>query len=272
MLLLPPLVLGTGVFALPWLVGLASRFMHDHGELARRCWPGSLRMRSTRTSIRGFSWRVPWGLRCCLGSSAAASRRVTPGRGTFLPDPCGAAALHAGASRWRAATLGGPSFLTRVAGRFVVVWVVAATNVTPALLFSAGVEGKTLGPAFLTLAGGDGRRVRWRRRSGSWPCWRASRHSRSQVPRVRCRARELSEAGQSGNNVWATRWQIHQTRPSTWSNGSEPGTAARSGSCSSGTAIGCGGWSSCEWTRGSRARRCLRRASGRLPRRGKAGR
>jgi hypothetical protein len=48
-----------------------------------------------------------------------------------------------------------PGLLSRLAGRFVIVWVGAATNLTPALLFSPGGDGRILGPAFLSLSGGD---------------------------------------------------------------------------------------------------------------------
>ena len=39
---LPPLVLGVGVLAVPWLAALASRFLLDRGQIAPRCSVGDL--------------------------------------------------------------------------------------------------------------------------------------------------------------------------------------------------------------------------------------
>ncbi len=151
---LPPLVLGTGVLALPWLVALLSRFLLDRGGDRAAVLAGEL-----AGAIDPH--QHPWILMACAVGlvmlprffrSDGAARATGSGKHAALA--CYAAAVHAGASRWRAATLCQPGFLARLAGRFAILWVIAATNLTPALLFSAG-EG-TLGPAFLALAGGDG--------------------------------------------------------------------------------------------------------------------
>ncbi len=70
-------------------------------------------------------------------------------------DPCREAALQAGASRPRAWALANPGAFSRWIEAFVLVWAAAATNVTPAVLFSPDGEGKTLGPAIIELASGD---------------------------------------------------------------------------------------------------------------------
>ena len=152
-----PLILGTGVLAMPWLVALASRFLLDRGGYRAAVLAGDL---AGAIDPHLHPWIL---MACAVGlvmlprffrSDGAAS---TVGSGKDRADACYAAAVHAGAPRWRAATLCGPGFLTRLAGRYAMLWVVAATNVTPALLFSAGDKGRTLGPEFLALAGGDGR-------------------------------------------------------------------------------------------------------------------
>ncbi len=152
----PPLVLGTGVLALPWLVALASRFLLDRGGSRAAVLAGDL---AGAIDPHQHPWIL---MACALGlvmlprffRNDGASRAA--GSGNHPGDACYAAAVHAGAPRWRAATLCQPGFLTRLAGRFLILWVIAATNLTPALLFSAGDEARTLGPAFLALAGGDG--------------------------------------------------------------------------------------------------------------------
>jgi hypothetical protein len=65
------------------------------------------------------------------------------------------AAIHAGASRLRAWALGWRVSVVPAVCRFALIWALAATNITPALLFAAGSDRKTLGPAFLNLASGD---------------------------------------------------------------------------------------------------------------------
>ena len=153
---LPPLVLGTGVLALPWLAALTSRFLLDRGGYRAAVLAGDL-----AGAIDPH--QHPWILMACAVGlvmlprffrSDGAARAA--GSGNDSADACYAAAVHAGAPRWRAATLCGPGFLTRLTGRLAILWVIAATNLAPALLFSAGEEARTLGPGFLALAGGDG--------------------------------------------------------------------------------------------------------------------
>ena len=151
----PPLVLGVGVLALPWLAALASRFLLDRGQDRAAVLVGDF---ATTIDTR----QHPWILMACgvglvllphIFRNGSGPLATAAGQRQF--DSCQAAAVLSGAPRWRAWALGNPGFLSRTAGRFAVVWAVAATNVNPALLFSARGEGKTLGPALLELAGGD---------------------------------------------------------------------------------------------------------------------
>jgi ABC-type Fe3+ transport system permease subunit len=154
---LPPLVLGVGVLALPWLAALASRFLLDRAQYRAAVLVGDV---AATIDTR----QHPWILMACgvglvllprIFRDTSGPLAAAPGRRRF--DSCKAAAVLSGAPRWRAWALGNPGLLSKMAGRSAVVWAVAVTNVNPALLFSAGGEGKTLGPALLELAGGDAR-------------------------------------------------------------------------------------------------------------------
>ena len=152
---LPPLVLGTGVLTLPWLAGLASRFLLDREQSSAAVLVGDL---AAATDPREHAWTM---MGCCVGlvllprffrNKTAAL--APEGRRSQI-DSCHDAALLAGAVPWRAWALRKPGRLGRLAGRFGLVCAFAATNLTPSLLFSLGTDRKTLGPAFLELAGGD---------------------------------------------------------------------------------------------------------------------
>jgi ABC-type Fe3+ transport system permease subunit len=153
--LLPPLVLGAGVLGLPWLLGLASRILFDR-EQSRLA-----------IAVRDFSAAIdprehPWTLMaCCVGlvllPRLARNGRpdVTPGAQGVQNDSSYEAAVLCGAARWQARLLNQPLRPGRWLGTFALIWAFAATNLTPALLFATGTEGKTIGPAILDLAGGD---------------------------------------------------------------------------------------------------------------------
>jgi iron(III) transport system permease protein len=153
---LPPLVLGAGSLALPWLLGLASRFVLDRGQSRAAILLGDS---SAAIDPREHAWTL---MACCVGLVLLPrfyrNRRILlplrPGRSQ--QDSCYLAAVLAGAARWQAWVLKKPAQPGLLLGRFVLVWALAATNLTPALLFSNHTERKTLGPAVLDLAGGDG--------------------------------------------------------------------------------------------------------------------
>jgi hypothetical protein len=152
---LPPLVVGAGILALPWLLGVASRFLFDRDHHGAAVFIGDVAA-AIDPHIR--AWTL---MAFCVGLVLVS--RVFEHSGTghaafagrHPRDSCYEAALLPGGARWRAWTLGAPWRLGLLLGRFVLVAAFAATNLTPALLFSTGTDRPTLGPAFLDLAGGE---------------------------------------------------------------------------------------------------------------------
>jgi len=148
-------VLGAGVLALPWLSGLASRFLLDSEQPQLAIVLGDF---AAAIDPREH----PWALAACCVGLVLLPRFFRNGRMGFAPgsrnphgDSCHEAAVLSGAARPRAWLLKEPGRLRRMLGRFVLIGTLAATNLTPALLFSFAVDRKTLGPALLELAGGD---------------------------------------------------------------------------------------------------------------------
>ena len=90
-----------------------------------------------------------------VGSEEPAGRNRDPFGDQARGDSAFEAALLAGATRMAGcAQLAGPP--SHALGRFVLVWALAATNVTPALLFLSSASGVTAGPGILILAGQGG--------------------------------------------------------------------------------------------------------------------
>jgi ABC-type Fe3+ transport system permease subunit len=153
--LLPPLVLGAGVLALPWLLGLASRFLLDRGQMRMAILVDDF---SAALGPREHPWTL---MACCVGLVLLprlvrnGRPAVTLGPGNPPFDSGYEAAVLFGAARWQAWLLNRPLRPWRLLGRFALLSSFAATNLTPALLFSPGADGKTMGPAILDLAGGD---------------------------------------------------------------------------------------------------------------------
>ncbi len=153
---LPPLVIGTGVLALPWLLGLASRFLRE----ARQSRAADL---VAELSAAIDPREHPWTLMACCVALVLLPRfyrngrmRLAFDRSAAHGDSCHEAAVFAGAGRWQAWILKKPRRARQLLGRFALFWALAATNVAPALLFTMGGEAKTLGPAVVELAAGDG--------------------------------------------------------------------------------------------------------------------
>jgi ABC-type Fe3+ transport system permease subunit len=152
---LPPLVLGVGVLAVPWLAALASRLLLDRGHEHAAVLVGNL---AAAIDTREHPFVLMAG---AVGLALLA--RFFRNRGASLAamarnprlDSCYEATILSGASRWRAWTLGKPGLFPRAMGRFVVISLAAATNLTPALILSIGSDRKPLGPAILDLAAGD---------------------------------------------------------------------------------------------------------------------
>ncbi len=148
----PPLIVGVGVLAIPWVAGAAADQMPITG-------PGAGLARTLATLA---GWLAPSGdpslflavsVACVLGPVLFACwRPVQPyARTTFAAMD---AARLIGASRLRALWLSAPSLVIIWLGRFALAWSLAATNLTPALLASPGTDGPTVAPGVLILADG----------------------------------------------------------------------------------------------------------------------
>jgi hypothetical protein len=149
-------VQGLGFLAIPWLAGLASTSLADTGQLL---WlaiaPGHI-----ATEFDGF--RNPWMmLSFCVALSLAPRFLVvwhwqpaSAGSGNESRSARDAARLM-GAGRARAARLSRASLRGRwLAGGFLA-GSLAATNLVPALLFEPWIDGRTIAPAIVDLAGGS---------------------------------------------------------------------------------------------------------------------
>jgi iron(III) transport system permease protein len=153
--LIPPLVQGVGVFSLSWLAGLAAGLPVD-GESWRQ-----LAIASERLSHLTNVDRNPWML--LIGSVGLALVGAVLQRGLNTVDLDGSrpnaafdAARLAGASRSRARALSIPGRRGRWLGRFLLIWALAATNLSPALLFTPWTDGRNVAPGVLVLADGPG--------------------------------------------------------------------------------------------------------------------
>jgi iron(III) transport system permease protein len=146
---MPGLVTGSALLALPWLGAVAASFAAEQG------WPkiGMILENSAALLDPDQSSRIP--LACAVGLFllpwllSSNTERPAADRNSRHADSAYEAAILAGASRWRARTLGMPIRPLRALGRFALVWAFAATNVTPALLF---VSRPTVGSGILSLA------------------------------------------------------------------------------------------------------------------------
>jgi iron(III) transport system permease protein len=151
---IPPLSLGIGVLALPWLASLAAHSLFDDG------WIGWLARGLERLRIWLDPDRNAWAL-LALGVglalapwflAAAASSRDRAQH--HWVDSRVEAALLAGASRGRARRLARAGGLNRWLVCVFAVWAAAATNLTPALLWAPWSDGRTVAAGAVVLAGG----------------------------------------------------------------------------------------------------------------------
>ena len=152
---IPPLVQGVGVLACSWLASLAAGWFGDAGSLRR------LAIAFESFSLLSDVDRNPWvPLTVAVGLSlvAVVLRRSPQNEGTCGSSPTAAldAARLAGASRSRASALSTPGQRRRWLGLFVLTCTLAATNLSPALLFTPWTDGRTIAPGILTLANGPG--------------------------------------------------------------------------------------------------------------------
>jgi len=149
------LVQGVGVLSLSWLTGLAAGLSVD-GESWRR-----LAIACERLSQFTNVDRNPWILLIGSVGLALVGAVLKSGQRTFDLGPSHLnaafdAARLAGASRSRARSLSIPRQRRRWLGLFILIWALAATNLSPALLFTPWTDGRTVAPGVLVLADGPG--------------------------------------------------------------------------------------------------------------------
>jgi iron(III) transport system permease protein len=155
----PPLVLGIGILAVPWLGTLGSEWLR--GVPGRE----GLATRAGSLAAQLDTERNPWILLVYSVGLAVGLPVLAACWGMCRPTPAeirsnADAAILAGASRMRARRLATPQKARRESGRFVLVAGLAATNLTPALLFTPWMDGRTVAPAVVNLASGpDGARL-----------------------------------------------------------------------------------------------------------------
>ena len=148
---MPPLVPGAGILALPWLALLAGRSLGDSGP-----W------RYVAVALEDFARfidpdRSGWIL---LVISVGLTLFFAVGTTMRNPgEPCASsissayeAARLAGMSRSRSRRLSRPGQGGRWIGLFIVAAAMAATNLSPALLFTRWADGRTVAPGVLSLA------------------------------------------------------------------------------------------------------------------------
>ncbi len=151
--LLPPLIQGVGILALPWLAGLAAESLRDVPGCAG--WAAGL----GHWAFELRPDRDPWPLLVCAVGLTLGLRLMRTWEGSAEANPREVrsrveAALLTGIARSRARAVGRPWFLARAFGRFVLAAALAATSLTPALLFTPWTDGRTAAPAILALADG----------------------------------------------------------------------------------------------------------------------
>jgi hypothetical protein len=151
--LMPPLLQGIGILSLPWLIDLAATAVRGvpHWEwLAPRLGEAAVALGPDRN---------PWPLLVFAVGLAIGLKLWPIWEAADQPDPHETrsryeAALLAGVSRARAHGAGMRWRHSRWLGRFLLAAGFAATNLTPALLLTPWMDGRTVAPGILVLADG----------------------------------------------------------------------------------------------------------------------
>ncbi len=149
---LPPLVVGVGVLAIPEIAVVAASWLPTSAPgaaIARAFTTFAEWISPSATHSNFLAVSIAWVLGP-LFFSCWHSPRQDPSAAPSTMD----AARLASASRLRALWLGAPNLALIWFGRCLAAWALAATNLTPALLASPGTDGPTLAPGFLILAEG----------------------------------------------------------------------------------------------------------------------
>jgi hypothetical protein len=149
----PPLMQGVGILALPWLAGLAADTLQE----VPGCAAGAKAL--GHLAIQLHPDRDPWPWLVSAVGLAVGLRLVRAWQAAAGPDPRQVraefeAALLASGSRSRAKAAGRPWRPARWIGRFGLAASLAATSLTPALLWATGTDARTAAPALLALADG----------------------------------------------------------------------------------------------------------------------
>jgi ABC-type Fe3+ transport system permease subunit len=146
----PPLLAGVGLLAISWLAGLGSASLADMSGWRQ------LAIGLESISARLDASRNPW-----IAMSCSVALSLVPRFVRFWPREAHSdrswssaqqAALLAGASRGRAVRLGRQLARGRWLAGAILVGSLAATNLTPALLFERWSDGQTLAPAIVRTA------------------------------------------------------------------------------------------------------------------------
>jgi hypothetical protein len=156
MVVMPPLIQGVGVLAITWLAALASTFLIDlkrWGLLARALGSFSAGLDPVHS---------PWIITSGALGLVLLPRLFWCWRPEPLPPDMSShragsafdAAMLAGASRVQANLLSDFGRGRRTIGRFLLVWALAATNLTPALLFEPWTGGQSVAPTVVLLGSG----------------------------------------------------------------------------------------------------------------------
>lgn len=148
--MMPPLLQGVGILTLPWLIGLAASSLHASQRLR------GLAARLSDLAIELSADRNPWiilvvAVSLTVGLSFLRNWQWSAESEVRDRRSCPDAALLVGvsAARARAVASWRPG---RWIGRFLLVACFAATGLTPALLFTPWMDGRTISPGILILA------------------------------------------------------------------------------------------------------------------------
>jgi iron(III) transport system permease protein len=152
--LVPPLMIGAGGLAIGCLAQIAGVWLSAHGP-ASAVAQALASLGDWFDASGNFSVVLPVSVVLVTAPGLFSFWQPSRRNGETARSALESARL-AGASRSRALRLAAPGLLGSALGRFVLAWALAATNLTPALLYSTGIEPRTLAPAVLTLAEGPG--------------------------------------------------------------------------------------------------------------------
>jgi hypothetical protein len=150
---MPPLLQGIGILSLPWLAELGA------GSLRGVARFHGLVTVLEHSAVELGPDRNPWPLLVFAVGLAVALRLLPTWEETDSAEPRETrsrleAALLAGAPAARARGVGTRGWLGRWLGRYLLATGLTATSMSPALLFTPWMDGRTIAPGILILADG----------------------------------------------------------------------------------------------------------------------